>query len=323
MKKVIVTTSIHPGTEAIQKFDRMEGWDLIVTGDIQSPSDYELENGTYISWEEQKELYPEICKLIGPMSWPRGRIIGFIEAYKRGADIVASVDDDNIPLDNWGKEIVIGQEIEVTKFITDNYVFDPLVAVKSNLDGIWHRGFPLQQVRNRENNLEIIKTKMVPKVQENLWLGDPDVDSVCRQLYRPYWNKVEMVDKYISTNVYSPFNTQNTMIDACYLKDFMCIPDVGRQDDFWGAYLFEYLHPESVVYGEPTVRQERNYWPTYHNDQKDMQGEYQHFTNTDYLLWDLVNTSGGEPRGIPPEAWLVRDIYRSYFGKREGNEKSD
>ena len=313
MKKIIVSTTIHPITESIQKFDEIEGWDLIVTGDLATPEDYELKNGTYISWEEQQDLYPEICKKIGPNSWTRGRIIAFIEAYKRGADIVATVDDDNIPLENWGKDVVVGKEIEVTKFITTEPVFDPLIAVKNNKDKIWHRGFPLKFVKDREKNLSFVKEKMIPKVQENLWLGDPDVGSVCRQLYRPYWGKVELFDKYISSNTYSPFNTQNTIIDAKYLKDYMCIPGVGRQDDHWGSYLFQHKHPCSVVYGEATVRQERDYSHTYHTDSRDIKGEYDHYTLTSTLLWDLINLSGNKPRGIPELAWEVMDIYNSYF----------
>ena len=40
MKKIIVTTSINAPTEAIRKFDAMQDWDLVVIGDLKTPSDY-------------------------------------------------------------------------------------------------------------------------------------------------------------------------------------------------------------------------------------------------------------------------------------------
>ena len=33
MKKVIVTTTINPPTEAITRFDQLEDWQLVVVGD--------------------------------------------------------------------------------------------------------------------------------------------------------------------------------------------------------------------------------------------------------------------------------------------------
>jgi hypothetical protein len=310
MHKVITSTTVFPMSEAIEKYDAMDGWELIVTGDLQTPEDYSLKNGTYISWKEQKENYPDLCDLIGPCNAQRGRLVAFIEAYRRGADIVAFVDDDNIPLDNWGKDISIGKEIEVTKFVTQEVVFDPLVAVKNN-QKIWHRGFPLIYLPQRKD-YSITREVMIPKVQENLWIGDPDVDSICRQIYRPYWDNVELIDKYISTNTYSPFNTQNTMIDARYLKDFFCLPWVGRADDFWGAYLFEKKYPASVVYGEATVRQDRHNEGDYHNDKKDTQEEILHYEKTHLLLSDLYNNRK-RLRGIPKKTWTAIKMYRSYF----------
>jgi hypothetical protein len=45
MRKIIVTTTINPPTEAILKFDAMEDWDLVVIGDLKTPKDYALKRG--------------------------------------------------------------------------------------------------------------------------------------------------------------------------------------------------------------------------------------------------------------------------------------
>ena len=36
-----------------------------------------------------------------------------IAAYKKGADLIATIDDDNIPLDNWGKNLLVSKNIEL------------------------------------------------------------------------------------------------------------------------------------------------------------------------------------------------------------------
>jgi hypothetical protein len=42
MSRFIVTTSINPPTEAIEAFDEMRGWELLVVGDTRTPHAYRL-----------------------------------------------------------------------------------------------------------------------------------------------------------------------------------------------------------------------------------------------------------------------------------------
>jgi hypothetical protein len=63
-----------------------------------------------------------------------------LEAYNLGAEIIATVDDDNIPYDFWGKEVYVNKEIYVDLYVTSNPVFDPLSVTEYNY--LWHRGFP-------------------------------------------------------------------------------------------------------------------------------------------------------------------------------------
>ena len=55
MKKVIVTTTINPPTEAIRRFERMLDWDLVVIGDKKTPKPYGLKRVVYVSPEEQEK----------------------------------------------------------------------------------------------------------------------------------------------------------------------------------------------------------------------------------------------------------------------------
>ena len=44
-KNLIISTSINPPTEAIQKFDNLKNWTLIVNKDKKTPKNYKLKNG--------------------------------------------------------------------------------------------------------------------------------------------------------------------------------------------------------------------------------------------------------------------------------------
>jgi hypothetical protein len=134
MKKVIVTTSINPPTEAIQKFDLMPDWTLIVIGDLKTPKDYKLKNGTYFAPEQQEKYDKKLSDAIGWNCIQR-RNFGFLIAHDMGAEIIATVDDDNIPLLGWGEDLMIGRQVEVNFYQTDLAAFDPIGATKYSAPG--------------------------------------------------------------------------------------------------------------------------------------------------------------------------------------------
>lgn len=306
MKKTIITTTIHSVLPAIKKYDLLEDWNLIVVGDVKTP-EYILQRGTFISWEEQKSKYSDLCDIMGPNSVDRGRNIGFIEAYIQGADIIATIDDDNIPLCGWG-ESVVGKEINVTTFESSEQVFDPMSA--TNAPHLWHRGFPLDAISSRPTAYTIGEKKIIPLVQANLWLGDPDIDAICRLIYRPNLAKLETNFSLFTTNCFSPFNTQNTIIDRSVIKDYISIPFIGRMDDIWGAYLFEAKHPGTVVYGRPTVKQVRS--P--HDIINDMKLEWIGYQYTGEFIERLA--SGNIKYAlelIPQKSVEAIEMYESYF----------
>ena len=146
MKKVIVTTTINNPTKAIDLFQSMHDWELVVIGDKKTPVDYKLNNGQYISPSEQESYDKQLSDAIGWNCIQR-RNFGLLWAHDMKADIVAVVDDDNIPLKNWGKELLISKEVNVKQYQTQEPVFDPIGA--TNHQNLWHRGFPLQCIQGR------------------------------------------------------------------------------------------------------------------------------------------------------------------------------
>jgi predicted nucleotidyltransferase len=278
MKKFIVTTTINKPTEATLKFCKIakeKNWTFVLIGDTKTPHDEykKLENNhvVYLTPEEQDELYPELSKTIGWKSIQR-RNIGFVYAYDKEADIVATIDDDNIPYDNWGDDVYVGQEIEVDLYenISSLY-FDPISPTNHN--DLWHRGYPIEDLPVK-NNIEYKgKVKRKVLVQADFWDGDPDIDAICRLSKKPIV-KFEKFSPFCS-NQLAPFNSQNTFLAREVIPVYTVLPYTGRMDDIWGSYITQFYFPQSVIYNQATVYQDRNIQDLITNLEKEVIG-YRH-----------------------------------------------
>ena len=250
MKKIIVTTSINAPTEAIRKFDAMQDWDLVVIGDLKTPSDYWLKRGMYLDALAQEEYDKDLSDAIGWNCIQR-RNFGLLIAHDMKADVVAVVDDDNIPLADWGENLMVGKEVEVNFYETDLAAFDPIGA--TNYPQLWHRGYPLQLVPKRDYSRKT-KRRAVVDVQADFWNGEPDIDAVCRMEHAPECDFDPDVFP-IASNRPSPFDSQNTFFTGAMIKDYFLYPHVGRMDDIWASYYVQAKGYESnhLVGSNPTL----------------------------------------------------------------------
>jgi len=297
MKKFIVTTTIYSPTLAMKKFSQMKDWQLIVVGDKKTPhEEYENLNCIYLSPEKQEEIAKDLSDAIGWNCIMR-RNIGFVYAYRLGADIVATVDDDNIPYDNWGQDVLVGKDVEVDLWHSQNGYFDPLSV--TNRDDLWHRGYPLEHVPTKNNVVYKGKTIRTPLVQADLWDGDPDIDAMCRLSKKPCV-KYDISKPYAS-NQLAPFNSQNTFLHRSVIPYYMVLPHVGRMDDIWGAYIIQKKFPNSVIYNKATVYQDRNEQDLITNLEKEIIG----YRNTLSFLEDRYN--------IPEQAQAAYVEYTKCF----------
>lgn len=279
MKKVIVTTTINPPTEAIVAFDAMTDYELIVIGDLKTPKDYSLKNGRYVTPEEQEKKYPLLSRMTGWNCIQR-RNIGFLMALEAGADIVATVDDDNIPSAGWGENLIVGTTAAVTKWDVDGLVFDPIGV--TNYPHLWHRGFPIQVVKERHYKDPRVVQEFVP-IQADFWDGDPDIDAICRILFRPEC-RFSAEPFPFSTVKMSPFNSQNTFLHASLMPNYFMFPGIGRMDDIWGAYYLQAVTGARPVFCRASVEQQRNV----HDLTRDFSLEVLGYEKTLPMLKDLA-----------------------------------
>lgn len=252
IRKFIVTTTVNPPTDAVRKFDALADWKLIVVGDQRTPSDYRLDKGIYLSPSDQERLAPELSSLIGWNCIQR-RNLGFVMALDLGADLVATIDDDNIPYDNWGADLFVGQTVTLPIYEADNGCFDPIGVTEHN--HLWHRGYPLQLLRSRDASRCEVKPAQFD-IQANFWDGDPDIDAVGRLEHSPCVQFDPAAFPFASSAI-APFNSQNTIVTREALGKYFMAPGVGRMDDVWASFHLQSLGFK-VAYGAPTVRQERN-----------------------------------------------------------------
>lgn len=310
MKKFIITTTINEPTEATIKFCEIadkKDFTFVIVGDTKTPhKSYQklvenYLNVVYLTPERQEHLYPELSEIIGWKTIQR-RNIGLVYAYQSGAVVVATVDDDNIPYDSWGDNILLGQEIEVDEYENTSCPYFDAISTTEHND-LWHRGFPIEYLQVK-NDIEYKgKTKIKPMVQAEFWDGDPDIDAICRLSKKPIvkFNSFEP----FTTKQLTPFNSQNTFIHRDVLKYYSVFPYTGRMDDIWGSYVLQHHFPNSVIFAKASVYQARNPQDLVRNLENEVIG----YRGTLNLLENL-----SDYRNILPEkAVEYFNIYQKYF----------
>lgn len=303
MIKVIVTTTINPPTKAIKIFDQMKDWKLVVVGDKKTPADYKLKNGFYFAPKEQEKYDKKLSDIIGWNSIQR-RNFGFLWANDMHADIVATVDDDNIPNKDWSKNLLIGKKTLVNYYKTTLPAFDPLSV--TNYNYLWHRGYPLALIPKRNYDKKT-KQNLFFDIQADFWNGDPDIDAICRMQYLPEC-KFSNTNFPFASNKISPFNSQNTFFSKNVLPHYFVFPHVGRMDDIWAAF---YLQAKGfkVVYGKASVYQKRNE----HDLIKDMKNEYLGYENNLSIIEDIKTNSENLFKYLPKESIEAFKLYQKHF----------
>lgn len=316
MKKVIVTTTINPPTKALLKYIAIgaaRDWTVIIVGDQKTPHDDYLKlaqehpHVAYLHPTKQDSKYHALSELIGWNCIQR-RNLGLVEAYNMGAEVIAVVDDDNIPFTNWGRApiAVLGTEPAVAVLESPSLVFDPFQG--SNEPDLWHRGFPIQLLNERRRAAYIGHLQR-PRclVYADFWNGEPDVDAVCRIAKGPF--DCKFTHEPFAATAPGPFNSQNTFLHRDVIPTYFLFPHIGRMDDIWAAYVVQKYFPDSVVYGSASVYQERNV----HNLAKDLAAEMIGYEHTLELVEHLYSGKDEDPdawMGLLPEQ--SRQAYAAY-----------
>lgn len=289
-RKFVVITTINGPTPVVKKLvNEHPDWKIIVVGDKKTPKNWKYKNVRYLSPETQLKLDYEVVKLI-PWNHYSRKIVGYLYAIERGADIIADLDDDNIPYSNWGKLPEKGHY----KIITSPPFYN--VYKKFSPAFNWPRGYPLNYIKRPSAKFRISKKMNPVGVWQFLADKDPDVDAIYRLLYdKPIYfdkNKSFALDR----ETYCPFNSQNTffvkdLFPLLYLPTFVNF----RFMDILRSILTQYIiwrYGYLLGFSSPSVIQNRN--P--HDYMEDFESEIPAYLNVEKIvtLFDKISLKSGD-----------------------------
>lgn len=281
MKTALITTTINvPHVLALY---RKYGPDVrfFVAGDLKTPDAAAMGSDAphYMSADYQKSLGYKCSALIGWNCIQR-RNIALLEALKWGADVIVSIDDDNIPIgDNYFKN---------ARQLGENLPFNGLLAssptrwfdVGQLLNPVSpHRGFPHDKAA-QPCFASVVDAHV--GVAAGICLGDPDISAVTRIANGPTVHSVsELLRAGVVTDpkqTWTVFNTQNSAFIRELAPAMFCPPGLGRYDDIVASLITQRIMREKnlhVHFGKPFVWQQRNA----HDLTKDLSAE----------LWGMLN----------------------------------
>jgi hypothetical protein len=221
------------------------------------------------------------------------RNLALLAALEWGADIIVSIDDDNIPIDGYAqyfkklwyhppghgtrwyrhREDINGAPFFNGVMARPHYGrwFDPASLC---FPKVVQRGFPQELDRDEVRFKPVTGAKI--GIAQGMILGDPDTSAVDRISKHPEVHQVsELLRAGIVTDpreTWAPLNSQNIAFIRELAPCFLMVPAYKRGDDIYAGLVAQRImreHGYHIHFGQPFVLQQRN--P--HNLLKDLADE--------------------------------------------------
>lgn len=294
------------------KYNHRDEVEILIIGDLKTPpevSSFVAEirksgvSAEYIDIPTQEswlKKFPALKKII-PYNSDNRRNIGYLMAVEREADIIIIIDDDNFvdsEKDFLNAHSIVGQVADFDALSTGNGWFNICSMLRKKPDRvIYPRGFPYSK-RWKEGKVSYRKTQGRIVINEGLWLGDPDIDSITRLTEDVKTTEILQEHVVLDQGTFSPIDTQNTALhrDILPCAYFVLMGAsikglvIERYGDiFFGLFakkIIDHLG-DYVSFGKPFTIHRRN--P--HNLLKDLQQEFWSIIFTDVLVEFLETIS--------------------------------
>lgn len=322
MKYCLVVTTINVPellkdyADNFLKFGHESEIGILVIGDLKTPNqkveDLILEIkqkgilAEYFDIEKQEkwlEKFPDLKKMI-PYNSDNRRNIGHLMAVEMGAEIIIAVDDDNyvdISNDYLKDHSIVGQKINFEAISDRSGWFNICSMMKFAPDRkIYPRGYPyFKRWKDGQTSVKEINGRIV--INEGLWFGDPDIDSITRLTEDLKGVEVLRQQLFLDKGTFSPINTQNTAFHKDILPCAYYILmgaslnglTIDRFGDIWfGLFAKKVIDQmnDYVSFGKPFATHKRNK----HNILKDLQWEFWGIMFTETLVEFLESVSLSE-----------------------------
>jgi hypothetical protein len=267
----IVVTSIAKPNQVLQTLARgcrERAFQFIVIGDEASPPDFQLEGCRFYGLEDQYATPFKLAHLCPTRHYAR-KNLGYLLAIAGGASLIVETDDDNLPYEEFWRERVRHQAVHAIE--AGSWVNVYRYFSDANL---WPRGLPLEHIKDEIRPFETLSVRDVDApIQQGLADENPDVDAIYRLVLELPQSFRKDRRLALSSGSWSPFNSQNTSwwrdaFPLLYLPAYCSF----RMTDIWRSFVAQricWANGWSVLFHEPTVRQERNE----HNLMRDFKDE--------------------------------------------------
>lgn len=274
MKLAIVSTTIN-GERGYLPFDKLAAKSkfseviFIVAGDTSSkPFDTSKFKCRmeYLLPKDQERF--AVSKLIGWKS-QRRRNTAFLRALELNPDFILTIDDDNAPpadyFDKWYKVLTnkVEKIVEPTKKVKPANWHNYLKTANSPIE-MYPRGFPIPFLWQNGTAVKKAKKPIEPKqigLYQGVSLGDPDIDGRTRLVYPKHLPIHSIREKnYCLQNVWSPYNTQNTIFARALFPLALMWPFAERMDDIFASFMWQKILFNKGMYvhvGDAMNRQDR------------------------------------------------------------------
>ena len=298
MELAIVSTTIH-GEQGYLPFDRLAKSSsfsevkFIISGDKKSPAfnanvfECDVE---YLNVQDQGKY-----KCSEPMGWNKimRRNTALLRAIELKPDFILIIDDDNVPQDNyfdvWYKTITNSiDKIAVPKDGQSTDCWHNYLKTSDADIEIYPRGYPIEFRHIDSTEVVAAKENIINKkigLYQGISLGDPDIDAITRIVYPKSITDVKEIG-YCCNNVWSPYNTQNTMFAKELFPLAFVWPHCGRYDDIYSSFSWQQFlfNNDMYVYvGEAINTQDRGQRVIF----KDFNDEVEGYNNA-VNVWESI-----------------------------------
>lgn len=306
----LVVTSINAPNEVLRALAEgfiARGGEFIVVGDTKSPGDFSLEGCRFLDIRAQLDSGLRFARACPVRHYAR-KNVGYLEAIRGGADVIAETDDDNLPDPAFFEprsRVVTVPYADRAGWVNVYRYFSATL--------IWPRGFPLDRIARPVPAAESlpIGPRDCP-IQQGLTNEDPDVDALYR-LILPLPQSFDGPPALaLGPGSWCPFNSQNTRwwpdaYPLLYLPAYCSF----RMTDIWRSWVAQriaWAQTWSILFHRPTVRQRRNDHDLMRDFADELPG-YLHNRKIAEILEGLSITPG--PASIPES---MRRCYEALVG---------
>lgn len=237
MNKVLVVTTVndetHQGIMRLVADSTSQNYKLVLIGDEKTSNKLTEVNEPRVQFHS---LESQVSSKFSsgrslPVNHYARKNYGYLVAADMGCEWISETDDDNRIFDAFWEYQVPRKKImnsSTSRWVNIYNAF--------GFGEYWHRGIPIDEVKSSNFlSLDDVNASVNVGCIQGLADGDPDIDAICRMLYKPV-SKFSRNESFIlEPGYYSPTNSQLTRWNTKLTLPLLYLPSTvpWRVSDIW------------------------------------------------------------------------------------------